>query len=79
MRSDMHLLRVCLRVGFDLEMADMLAHHLEQVGVKGLWGGVRDCSTFPALLERAQCKTCSDCPAGGPPSPSQKLIPPPPS
>ncbi|PSC74807.1 glutamate decarboxylase [Micractinium conductrix] len=29
--SDMHLLRVCLRVGFDLEMADMLAHHLEQV------------------------------------------------
>lgn len=28
--SDMHLLRVCLRVGFDLDMAAMLARHLEQ-------------------------------------------------
>ncbi|PRW60624.1 glutamate decarboxylase [Chlorella sorokiniana] len=29
--TDMHLLRVCLRVGFDLEMADLLAHHVELV------------------------------------------------
>ncbi|KAL4443896.1 hypothetical protein ABPG75_011633 [Micractinium tetrahymenae] len=29
--SDMHLLRVCLRVGFDLEMAEMLARHLRQI------------------------------------------------
>ena len=29
--TDMHLLRVCLRVGFDLEMADLLAHHIELV------------------------------------------------
>lgn len=32
--SDMHLLRVCLRVGFDLDMAAMLARHLEQVIAK---------------------------------------------
>ena len=30
--SHMHLLRVCLRVGFDLEMADLLVHHVNLVG-----------------------------------------------
>lgn len=34
--TDMHLLRVCLRVGFDLEMADLLAHHIQLVSTSSL-------------------------------------------
>lgn len=48
-RSDMHLLRVCLRVGFDLEMAGMLARHLGQAS-----RGQRQLAAGTAGVQRRQ-------------------------
>lgn len=49
--TDMHLLRVCLRVGFDLEMADLLAHHIQLVSTLTV-------ASFSGCHVRQGCKHC---------------------